>query len=657
LKKARQFRNRAGVVRSAQHPTPPDAPSGRPNDIAVEPFLANEDFREIDRHFARFMERLSGGSNPQLVMAAALASYFQGQGSICVDLRQVAGTVFPPGNAGDVRTSLLPDLQKWLAALREAAVVGSPGDFKPLVLDEQGRLYLHRYREYEASLSRAIRQRAQGTPPGIDETLLQRGLERFFPATSASGAPDVQRAAASTAVRNKFCVICGGPGTGKTRTVIVLLALLLEQSGDEPLRIALAAPTGKAAARLQESLQKWKPTLPCTDAVKARLPDESFTLHRLLGGLPDSTRFKYDRENPLPFDVVVVDEASMVDLALMSKLFAATPSTARLILLGDKDQLASVQAGSVLGDICQRPSEPVSHPLASCIVELQTNYRSGADNGILALSQSINDGDANRALGLLSWQGDPDNPTSTPALTQSSARHRPASDSPLPTSSLVSRTGSGVFATMRPTPARLKDRLRGQAIDGFGEALRLRDPVAALKGLNRFRILCAVRMGAFGVESLNRTVEEILSEAGIISTRERWYAGRPILVTRNDPALKLFNGDIGIILPDPASGELRAWFHDPDGAARSLPPVRLPEHETVFAMTVHKSQGSEFDEVMFILPDRDSPVVTRELLYTGVSRASRRVEMWFDQPTFRAAVARRVVRASGLRDALWAGYG
>ena len=341
-------------------------------DNPVAAFLQNEIFTDIDRHFARFMERLSGAPNLEVALAAALVSRSQGQGSICLNLRSVAGTTFPNDSADGVRFQL-PALEEWIAALWKSPAVGKPAEFKPLVLDERGRLYLHRYWEYESDLAKAILLRAEQEAEDINEPLLREGLERLFPPIHEPRETDWQRVAASTAVQKQFCVISGGPGTGKTRTVIALLALLLEQADGKPLRIALAAPTGKAAARLQESLKKWKTTLPCDEAIKARLPEESFTLHRLLGSFPDSARFKHNAENPLPFDVVVVDEASMVDLALMAKLFAATPPSARLILLGDKDQLASVEAGAVLGDICNRPAEPSPRPLAGCLVLSRNN--------------------------------------------------------------------------------------------------------------------------------------------------------------------------------------------------------------------------------------------------------------------------------------------
>jgi len=570
------------------------------------------------------MERLSGGATPEIAMAAALVSRSQQQGNICLDLSSVAGTVFLDKVAsGGVRLQL-PALDTWVDALQRSPVVGKPTELKPLVLDPQGRLYLHRYWEYESNLAEAILDRAALEAEVIDEALLQEGLERLFPASSNASDPDWQRVAASIAVRKNFCVISGGPGTGKTRTVVALLVLLLEQAGDRPLRIALAAPTGKAAARLQESLEKWKATLPCDPVIRARLPEESFTLHRLLGCFPDSAQCKYNAENPLPLDLVVVDEASMVDLALMAKLFAATPPATRLILLGDKDQLASVEAGAVLGDICHGGSNGEhsreTRPLAACIARLQKNYRFGAENGILALSRSINDGNTNRVVELLREAG----------------------------------VGfEGIVGAPLPAPRQLKSQLRERLVAGFQATIQAGTPAAALETLNQFRILSPIRQGPYGIESLNRIAEEILRDAQLIQAHGAWYTGRPILVTRNDYSLKLFNGDIGVILPDSESGEMRAWFPDAVQTVRSILPARLPEHETAFAMTVHKSQGSEFNEVLLILPNRENPVMTRELLYTGVTRASQRVEIWSEESILRTAVSRSVERKSGLRDALW----
>lgn len=586
-------------------------------------FLESDFFSEIDREFARLIDRLSRGGKPLITLAAALVSQARGEGHTCLNLREIAGTTLGSNQDGESGIRL-PSCEEWTTALREAPVVGHPADFAPLILDAQGRLYLHRYWRYESNLARAIRDRAHELPVATKSARLDHGLERLFP--SASNVDLGQRLAATTAVQRKFCIITGGPGTGKTRTVVYILALLLEQSAEAPFRIALTAPTGKAAARLQEAVNKLKPQLPCGKDVLEHLPTEAFTLHRLLGIHPVTSQPRFDQRNPLPFDLVVLDEASMVDLALMAKLFDALPVKARIILLGDKDQLASVEAGAVLGDIChgatarkQNPSAP-KNALTGCIVQLDKTHRFADSSGILELSQAINIGDAAAATRIL----------------HSFDFGRP-----------------GVRGRHLPAPGDLPQALRAEVLQPFASLIHETDPARALQLLGNFRILCALRRGPYGVEAINRSIEQNLAEAGLIAPRQRNYAGRPILITRNDPSLKLFNGDIGILLPEPASGELRAWFANADGTVRSVIPLRLPEHETAFAMTIHKSQGSEFERVLMILPDRENPVLTRELLYTGITRASQQVELWFREAVLLKAISQSVKRSSGLRDALW----
>ena len=426
-------------------------------------------------------------------------------------------------------------------------------------------------------------------------------------------------------MRRGFCVISGGPGTGKTYTLVLILALLLELERDRKLRIAVAAPTGKgsrAHSGLNPDRQSQLGMRRDDQGPTAGAPT---TIHRLLGHLPDSARFRHDTDNPLPFDVIAVDEASMVDLALMAKLFRAIPASARVILLGDKDQLASVEAGAVLGDICAAagagsregtgmgrgtdggPLTPSLSPsdgervpvragegsardsLADCVVQLRKNYRFGEQSGIYRLSNAINEGRAEDALRILKDSG--------------------------------TNAAADLISTPLPRRGELKEALRARVTAGFNEFLKASDPVAALAALARFRILCALREGPFGVAGLNQVTEEILEEAGLIRPQDPWYARRPIMITRNDYNLKLFNGDIGLLLPDADSGEPRAFFPGPDNTLRKFLPLRLPAHETAFAMTVHKSQGSEFERVLLILPERESPVLSRELLYTGITRA------------------------------------
>ena len=513
-------------------------------------------FSALDRQFAAFVERLHGGPAPALRNAALLVSRARAEGHICIP----AG-VLPPSK-----------------------VVGRGDDFTPLVRDG-GRLYLRRYWQYEQQLARAILQRAGASKE-----------------KSTTRSRDMQQLAARNAVRRNFSVITGGPGTGKTHTVRAILEMLREQ----PVKIALAAPTGKAAARLTDALREITPAV------------EATTIHRLLGTVPDSPYFRHDAERPLTADVVIVDEASMVDLALMAKLVDAVPLTSRLILLGDRDQLASVEAGNVLSDICAAAEEEGS-PLHGAVVQLRKNYRFAATGGIYKLSNAVNSGDGDAAITAL--QGADDDEVEWKKL---------------------------------PAVADLGAPLRDRIIAGFRPYLEKPDPAAALARLAQFRILCAVRHGPFGVENLNSLAEEALAQAGLLIPRSGWYAGRPVMVTRNDHNLQLFNGDTGVVLPDPDSGgELRAFFISAEGKLRRFVPSRLPLHETAFALTVHKSQGSEFDRLLLILPEKESPVLTRELLYTGITRARSKVEVWTNEEIFRAAVARRTERTSGLREALW----
>ncbi|GBC62050.1 exodeoxyribonuclease V subunit alpha [Desulfonema ishimotonii] len=583
-------------------------------------------FSPLDLHFSKLIYRLAGRSGSDgIALAAALVSRNQREGHICLDLSAVADTPVSEDRGTD--DLICPALAEWENALRSCGVVGSPGDHVPLILDNKHRLYLCRYWEYQDHLAKRLRERLCAAPPETDMPLLERGLAQFFP-DQEPGKTDWQKVAAFTALTRWFCVISGGPGTGKTTTVARILALLLSQAGERRLRIALAAPTGKAAARLQEAIlrEKEKFDAPLREAITA----EASTLHRLLGSIPHSHRFRHDKNNPLPADVVVVDEASMVDLALMSKLVQALKPRSRLILLGDRDQLASVEAGAVLGDICDTGNvhraacavRPEDDPgICDAIVQLRKSYRFGGESGIRRISREINAGHGKAALEILN---------------------------------------GGAFGDIRwqPLPPRapeLASALRDAVTEGFGGYLeRPDDPASVFAAFDSFRILCALRKGPYGAVEVNRLAEEILHARRIIFPGKTWYTGRPVLITRNDYLLKLFNGDVGIALPDPESGgDLRVFFPAGDGAFRKISPVRLPDHETVFAMTVHKSQGSEFDRVLLLLPDRDARVLTRELMYTGITRAVRAVEIRGTEQVFLDAVARPIRRTSGLRDALW----
>lgn len=595
----------------------------------------------IDIHFAALIAKLSGGESPELLLAAALVSSATREGHICLDLDRMAGSRLGEGEGG--AGVLCPELRRWLEGLSKQAAVGRPGEYTPLILDEMGRLYLYRYWDYQERLARDIKVLAHDDP-GTDLGGLRQGLDRLFPAGEEAEI-DWQKIAAFTALDKGLCVISGGPGTGKTTTILKILALLLEQAGPKDIRIALAAPTGKGATRLEEAIREGRRELNCHESVKQSIPGEASTLHRLLGSIKGSPYFRHNTDHPLPVDVVVVDEVSMVDLALMAKLVQALRPGAKLILLGDKDQLASVEAGAVLGDICDTGrthgfsaafAERVEKAtgcriggggegrsgagIRDAIVELRKSYRFGSLSGIYALSRAVNEGKVDEAIAILKGRGFQD-------IAWKEA------------------TGHGTWIEALGVAVR----------EGLGDSFAAREPLDVFRAFESFRILCALREGPYGVNAVNRAIERMLHRQGLIRPdREGIYAGRPILITRNDYGLGLFNGDMGIILPDPESGgSLRAFFQAPEGHLRRFHPLMLPEHETVFAMTVHKSQGSEFDRVILILPDRDSPLLTRELIYTGITRARKGIGLWGPEKVIRKALSRRIERASGLREALW----
>jgi len=679
--------------------------------------------RELDRSFAAFLSRMAPQADPLVVLAGAWASHQLGRGHSCLDLGatcQDAGlslSLPPEGHAGaaDGAAQVPPDLpgaflgalrlQDWQAALDAVpALVGQGAGNSPLVRDGH-RLYLRRYWQYEQQVRAQVARRVATTTAAAQpaaQPLLAQALDALFEPAAGSGTPgaiDWQKAACALAARQAFSIVTGGPGTGKTTTVVRLLAVLQHlalTSGGRRLRIGLAAPTGKAAARLSESIAGAVRGLPlarlpgkderAVEALRAAIPTNVSTVHRLLGSRPNTRRFRHDALNPLPLDLLVVDEASMLDLEMMACLLAALPDEAPLILLGDKDQLASVEAGAVLGDLCRRADgghytpdtarwleavtaqrvdaefiDPHGQPLDQAIAKLRVSWRFGADSGIGRLSDAVNSGRPDRVADVLAHgyadlcaldlAGD------DPALTrlvvdgacEGAAGH--ASDRP-------PRRGHGHYLNlMRQT--RPPHEADPRAFDDWAAAL--------LRALGSFQLLCALRRGPQGVEALNQRIARLLRAQGLLDAQQAgWYAGRPVMVTRNDYALDLRNGDVGLALTVPArrpgaaaaaaqSDEAPAWrlrvaFPAPDapGGVRWVLPSRLREVETVFAMTVHKSQGSEFSHAALLLPEHGSPVVTRELLYTGITRARHWFTLAASPASIASATSRAVQRVGGL---------
>jgi exodeoxyribonuclease V alpha subunit len=613
--------------------------------IPVPPFSAREKTgaartaaEGLDLHFGRFLTRLSKHEDDSVSRAAALLCKAMREGHVCLDLSTASGAA---AHQDDGSTAMrLPRPDEWIGALKQSPVVGGPGDFRPLIL-HGNRLYTQRYWQYEQQVVQAIHSRLDAGFP-LDNTMLSSALlESVFP-PGGSREIDWQKLAALAALSNAFTVISGGPGTGKTATVARILVLLawISPAG---LRIALAAPTGKAADRLKKAVRDALGSLSCPPGVAAAMPAEAYTLHRLLGVQPLPPYFRFSKDNPLPFDVIVVDEASMVDCSLMARLLTAAPAGCRVILLGDKDQLASVEAGAVLGDICDTGkvhsmtpafcgkigpylpevtgmADPSEKNLGDCIVQLKKNFRFASDSGIARLSRSVNAGEDGAAMAL---------------FTESSL--------------------CDIAWRDMPAPRALSAALSGWVLGPCREFLGQTDLQAALARFESFRVLCAVRNGPYGVGSVNAIIERILEGAELIANDSPWYAGRPVMVTVNDYSLGLYNGDVGIIMPDPDNPRRRAacFAAQQPGAVRRIVPQRLPPHETAFAVTVHKAQGSEFGRVLLLLPPIDLPLVSRELIYTGITRARGSVEIWGDRDCFAKAIRRQVVRMSGLREALW----
>jgi exodeoxyribonuclease V alpha subunit len=619
----------------------------------IEQLIANGTLDQFDRYFVRTLQRLAPTATPSTLVLAALARKAVSNGHVCLDLKRlVDGTSeknpLPPGGGGlgrggnsDESDQLqlsppsyllpsregesMPSLAELIAELQESPLVSHDGNPAPLVL-EGPRLYLQRYWRYEEELVQEIRARA-AHPATVQENLLESCLSQLFTGTAQDAQ---QREACAGIFRERLGLITGGPGTGKTTLVAKYLALLLlyAKASGEPLpRILLLAPTGKAAARLSESMQKKTGESSLPRELAAALPAQAATIHRALGYRAENpTTFRHNRENPLSCEVVVVDEASMIDVALMAKLFAAVPPTARLVLLGDKDQLASVEAGSILGDICAAVFEGGAgsgeNPLARCVVRLTESFRFSPHEGIGALASAIHDGKAEEAAAL-AQQGSPE-VSLLPPLVHGDPAH--------PMAEMI--------------------------LAGYRPFLEAADPFAALELFEQFRLLCAHRTGPMGISSLNRYAEKVLARHRLIESSGPggpWYKGRPVLIQANSYPLRLFNGETGILWPGEEGEGLKAFFFSENReGVRSYSLRQLPAHETAFAMTIYKSQGSEFDRVALVLPGEDSALLSRELLYTGISRARRQVALVGRPQEIVAAVGRRVERASGLGEKLTA---
>ncbi|MDD0838178.1 exodeoxyribonuclease V subunit alpha [Curvibacter sp. HBC61] len=640
------------------------AEDGVPGSAAVWPWdlpEADTPLSTLDRALARFLQDTQPSPEPRHAWLAALVSHQFGRGHACLDLAALASQ--PAATLGWEPAAL----QGLPPALSRAAD-GLPwceGAGSPLVRDG-ARLYLRRNWAAEQLIRGSIAARL--ALPSVAPEGLASLLARLFPPTPKIPGPDWQKVACALAARQRFTLITGGPGTGKTTTVVRLLALLQssarqrEGGHGQALRIALAAPTGKAAARLAESIASAVQHLP--EDLRSDIPDQAQTLHKLLQVRPG---VGHQAPPELALDLIVVDEASMIDLEMMARLLTAVPPRASVILLGDKDQLASVEAGAVMGQLCEGAdaggysaatvawlaevaAEDVSRfqgdggLLAQQTVMLRFSRRFAGDSEIGQWAHAVNQGQLSTVQGL--WRRSP-RVGSAPSASVDRLEPAQATDPALapvwqrgwaPWRALMATaTGAAVGA-----PASAGPGLETPAAGALGPVFDDRLALQALAAFNRFQVLCAVRDGPWGVEALNRRIAQALG-----LPTEGWYAGRPVMVTRNDYALQLMNGDVGLCLPH-AKG-LRVAFADGHGGVRWVQPSRLDAVESVFAMTVHKSQGSEFEHVALVLPEVPVAVLTRELLYTGITRAKTRLTLVVPGvPALWRAVEKKVVRSGGL---------
>jgi exodeoxyribonuclease V alpha subunit len=597
--------------------------SAVPPEVAVlEPFVAAGVLEESEVHLAAVISRLVPGVDPEVVLAVAVAARAPRLGHVCVVLEHLPGSVVLDGTGADPTALPWPEGARWRRALESAPeVVGAPDPPSgtrraPLVWDGE-RLYLQRYWSYEVAVADALVERARpcrhgaGPPADVVAAAVTAG---FGPAVDPGGHVDAQRRAVETALGSHLSVIAGGPGTGKTTTIAALLRVVAagaSASGTIPPRVALAAPTGKAAARMNEALG---------DVLETGVVAPATTIHRLLGWAP-GTEFAHHAGDPLAADLVVVDETSMVDLSLMAHLLDAVRPEARLVLVGDPHQLASVEAGTVLGDVVAAASRSAS-PLAPYLTVLTRQHRFAHGSAVARLADAVRTGDADATITRLS-AGD-------------------------------ARDGDAVRWVRADDPAGVEAEERALAGHGAAvvEAARAGEGESALDAAGAAKLLAATRRGPFGLHAWSERIEAAVAdrlEGPVDSMRrgERFYVGKPVLVTANDPIAGVANGDVGVVVADPDTGE-RFVAMRLEGAVRHLAPGRLDRTEPWWAMTIHKSQGSEFPEVVVSLPAAGSPILTRELLYTAITRAKRSVTVIGSEEAIRDAVEHPVARASGL---------
>ncbi len=583
------------------------------SDISAPELVENtsDEYEALDYQLAKLLQQQNGKANKTLK-----------QLTLDISKHTREGQIFVPCSPADS------------AELLSTQVVGSSGDYKPLILDKD-HLYLNRYFSYQQQLAENISNRTSIIDKPISTCLETRISYYFSQNTKQTAEPmDWQQKAAEKILKQPFLILSGGPGTGKTTTVSRILALLLEQHAEaqqnennaKGLRILLAAPTGKAAIRLLDSLQDVQSKLGLSEELSMQMPQQASTLHKLLGYQVNSIQFKHNQHNPLPADVVIIDEASMIDIAMMAKLLNAIPLQATLILVGDKDQLSSVEIGSVFSDICNGLEG------SNNLISLQKNWRFSKDSGIGKLAKAVNNNEAGLALKLLANDDHSDCCLLSPSVI----------DPPKIPQSLIEPWQDYFYRLNQPH----------SIVDEIFNAF------------NEYRILCALRRGLNGSELLSDRVEVEISKLGFLNSissntkySRSWYHGRPVMITQNSYSKGLFNGDTGIALV--VDKQLKVYFpdnsktHDKQASRyKSFSPIRLPAHETTWAMTIHKSQGSEFNQVALVLPHEVMPLLTKQLIYTGITRAKKKVTIITSDEILKAGVMSEAVTATRIADEL-----
>lgn len=600
-------------------------------DNKLKELLLKNIITEMNLRFAEFISQLSENKNEIFFRLMVLISRWTENGHICLNLDNLktdeVREIMPDFN--------FPSLKAIKEILANSPCIGRPGDAAPLIL-KHNNLYFERFYNDEKVFLQNIKNRINKDfkPPENSEEVVSGILHKLFPIKDSI---NWQAAAAINALLKYFSVISGGPGTGKTTTVIKIIIFLIELCNKgfiyktkKSINIVLSAPTGKAAVRLFESLEYYKNNSKLSKEVLLSLPKEGFTIHRLIKQL--------SRKNSLPPDIIIIDEASMADISILSALFALIPETTRIILIGDKDQLASVEAGSVLGDICSgiekydftgdfynilerffkiKLNGKENNPPAvrDSIVLLNKNYRF---KGVLTeLSNAVNKGDSLNLINILNKSSDDETDWINPEID-----------------------------------INYRNKLQEYLLQLYALYINEKDIEKAYNIFNSFRVICALRKGSFGVESTNRWIENMLKINGLINPYKEFYNNRPILITKNDYNTGLFNGDTGLIRKG-QDNNIYIYFKDTEGNFKRFSPYRLPQYETMYCMTVHKSQGSEFDKVILVLPDTPNPVVTRELIYTGITRTKSRLHIIAREEILKEGISKTIKRTSGINKSLW----